>query len=302
MTIFVALVGLMVYEKGIRMRRERRLKGKTVKRVLKNHHSPILRLLSGPVRVYVAASLPPAAMYWENPMQYLLPPPRAQIKVILLGDQGVGKTSLVKQYVDKSFSSEYTATVGADFVTKEIAHEETTLVTVQIWDTAGEERFNSLDTGYHRDVDGCVIVFDINKRKTFANIDKWYSQCLEQVETWDRTKLPFLLIGNKIDKDLGVYREARKKDFLLCLHISLRNGPTGQKLTLFLCRFPTNGRKTGVPLREVTLTSRHRRTMAVASAKLSNASSIWLLGIIPRRRTCHLLPMFFTSLHSFLTR
>ncbi|KAG0455839.1 hypothetical protein HPP92_023627 [Vanilla planifolia] len=143
-------------------------------------------------------------MYWENPMQYLRPPPRAQIKVVLLGDQGVGKTSLVKRYVEKSFRSEYKATLCADFVTKEVAHEETTLVTVQIWDTAGEESFNSLETGYHRDVDGCVLVFDINKRKTFANIDKWYSQFLEQVETWDRPKLPFLLIGNKIDKDLGV--------------------------------------------------------------------------------------------------
>ncbi|KAG0454667.1 hypothetical protein HPP92_023959 [Vanilla planifolia] len=87
----------------------------------------------------------------------------------------------MQRYVEKSFSSEYRTTICADFVTKVIAHEETTLVTVQLWDTAGQERFHRIDSGYHRGADGCMIVFDINKRETFANVDKWYSQFLEQV-------------------------------------------------------------------------------------------------------------------------
>ncbi|RQM25260.1 hypothetical protein B5M09_006446 [Aphanomyces astaci] len=65
------------------------------------------------------------------------------LKVIILGDSGVGKTSLMNQYVNQRFTNQYKATIGADFLTKEIMSDEK-LVTMQIWDTAGQERFQSL--------------------------------------------------------------------------------------------------------------------------------------------------------------
>ncbi|CAO3694323.1 unnamed protein product [Rhizopus stolonifer] len=65
------------------------------------------------------------------------------LKVIILGDSGVGKTSLMNQYVNKKFSNQYKATIGADFLTKEVMVDDR-LVTMQIWDTAGQERFQSL--------------------------------------------------------------------------------------------------------------------------------------------------------------
>ena len=68
------------------------------------------------------------------------------LKVIILGDSGVGKTSLMNQYVNKKFSNQYKATIGADFLTKEVMVDDR-LVTMQIWDTAGQERFRYTDHG-----------------------------------------------------------------------------------------------------------------------------------------------------------
>merc|ERR1740130_1908566 len=92
------------------------------------------------------------------------------LKVIILGDSGVGKTSLMNQYVNKKFSNQYKATIGADFLTKEVTVDDR-LVTMQIWDTAGQERFQSLGVAFYRGADSCVLVFDVNVAKTFENLD-----------------------------------------------------------------------------------------------------------------------------------
>ena len=70
------------------------------------------------------------------------------LKVIILGDSGVGKTSLMNQYVNKKFNAQYKATIGADFLTKEVTVDDR-LVTMQIWDTAGQERFQSLGVAFY---------------------------------------------------------------------------------------------------------------------------------------------------------
>ena len=79
------------------------------------------------------------------------------MKVIILGDSGVGKTSLMNQFVNKKFSNQYKATIGADFLTKEVMVDDR-LVTMQIWDTAGQERFQSLGVAFYRGADSCVLV------------------------------------------------------------------------------------------------------------------------------------------------
>ena len=73
-------------------------------------------------------------------------------QVIILGDSGVGKTSLMNQYVNKKFSASYKATIGADFLTKEVLVDDR-LVTMQLWDTAGQERFQSLGVAFYRGAD-----------------------------------------------------------------------------------------------------------------------------------------------------
>ncbi|XP_021573009.1 ras-related protein Rab-7a isoform X2 [Carlito syrichta] len=91
------------------------------------------------------------------------------LKVIILGDSGVGKTSLMNQYVNKKFSNQYKATIGADFLTKEVMVDDR-LVTMQIWDTAGQERFQSLGVAFYRGADCCVLVFDVTAPNTFPTL------------------------------------------------------------------------------------------------------------------------------------
>lgn len=78
------------------------------------------------------------------------------LKVIILGESNVGKTSLMNQYVNKKFTNQYKATIGADFLTKELIVDDR-VVTMQIWDTAGQERFQSLGVAFYRGADCCVL-------------------------------------------------------------------------------------------------------------------------------------------------
>merc|ERR1711988_527834 len=122
------------------------------------------------------------------------------LKVIILGDSGVGKTSLMNQYVNKKFSTQYKATIGADFLTKEVMVDDR-LVTMQIWDTAGQERFQSLGVAFYRGADSCVLVFDVHNTKTFDNLDSWRDEFLIQASPKDPDNFPFVVLGNKIDKE-----------------------------------------------------------------------------------------------------
>ena len=102
------------------------------------------------------------------------------LKVIILGDSGVGKTSLMNQYVNKKFSNQYKATIGADFLTKEVMVDDR-LVTMQIWDTAGQERFQSLGVAFYRGADCCVLTYDVTAPNTFKSLDSWRDEFLIQV-------------------------------------------------------------------------------------------------------------------------
>ncbi|KAL6075263.1 Ras-related protein Rab-7A [Balamuthia mandrillaris] len=110
----------------------------------------------------------------------------------------VGKTSLMNQYVNKKFSNQYKATIGADFLTKEVMVDDK-LVTLQIWDTAGQERFQSLGVAFYRGADACVLVFDVNVAKTFENLNSWREEFLIQAGPRDPDNFPFIVLGNKID-------------------------------------------------------------------------------------------------------
>lgn len=120
------------------------------------------------------------------------------LKVIILGDTGVGKTSLMNQFVNKKFSGQYKATIGADFLTKEIMVDDR-VVTMQIWDTAGQERFQSLGVAFYRGADCCVLVFDVTLPNTFKSLDSWRDEFLVQACPRDPENFPFVVLGNKID-------------------------------------------------------------------------------------------------------
>ena len=125
---------------------------------------------------------------------------RLLLKVIILGDAGVGKTSLLKQYVNKNFSYQYKATIGADFLMKEIVIDGH-VVQLQLWDTAGQEKFHSLGSAFYRNAECCILVFDQSDPKSFETIDSWRSEFLTQLNPKDPENFPFVILGNKCDKE-----------------------------------------------------------------------------------------------------
>ncbi|VFV44829.1 ras-related protein rab-7a [Lynx pardinus] len=104
------------------------------------------------------------------------------LKVIILGDSGVGKTSLMNQYVNKKFSNQYKATIGADFLTKE-----------------QDRNGSSPLVAFYRGADCCVLVFDVTAPNTFNTLDSWRDEFLIQASPRDPENFPFMVLGNKID-------------------------------------------------------------------------------------------------------
>ncbi|KAK8809578.1 hypothetical protein WA158_000521 [Blastocystis sp. Blastoise] len=126
------------------------------------------------------------------------PKRKVTLKIIVLGDASVGKTSIIRQYVNQKFSDKYKATIGADFFTDDLVIDGTQ-VSLQIWDTAGQERFQSLGAAFYRGADACILTFDITNAKTFKNLSKWQDEFLKittaEVEEWSKssrvTTMPF---------------------------------------------------------------------------------------------------------------
>ncbi|KAF9923382.1 hypothetical protein FBU30_006564 [Linnemannia zychae] len=137
------------------------------------------------------------------------------LKVIILGESGVGKTSLMNQYVNKKFSNQYKATIGADFLTKEVLVDDR-LVTMQIWDTAGQERFQSLGVAFYRGADCCVLVYDVNNAKSFETLESWRDEFLIQASPRGPENFPFVVIGNKIDLEDSKRMISQKRALAWC--------------------------------------------------------------------------------------
>lgn len=118
-----------------------------------------------------------------------------QLKVVLIGDSGVGKSSILLRYTDDRFSDHQPTTIGVDFKTKYETVQGKRLK-VALWDTAGQERFRTLTTTYYRGAQGAILVFDVTRQDTFTNLNTW----LEQLESADTSRGTVkLLIGNKVD-------------------------------------------------------------------------------------------------------
>ncbi|OXT10122.1 hypothetical protein B9K03_11710, partial [Rothia sp. Olga] len=95
----------------------------------------------------------------------------SKYKIVFLGEQGVGKTSLITRFMYDTFDDHYQATIGIDFLSKTMYLDDKT-IRLQLWDTAGQERFRSLIPSYIRDSRVAIIVYDITKKKSFEFIDK----------------------------------------------------------------------------------------------------------------------------------
>ncbi|XP_023283278.1 ras-related protein Rab-7a-like, partial [Seriola lalandi dorsalis] len=110
----------------------------------------------------------------------------------------VGKSSYMNRYVNHRFTNMYRATVGTDFLSKTVNIDGDT-VTLQIWDTAGTERFQSLGTPLYRGAHCCMLVFDVTSKASFSALDLWRKEFLVQGEPQDPSDFPFIVLGNKTD-------------------------------------------------------------------------------------------------------
>jgi len=120
------------------------------------------------------------------------------VKIIIIGESGVGKTALLHKYVTDKFITDHKSTIGADFHTQEFTTENKT-ITLQIWDTAGQERFQSLGNAFYRGADACILVYDISDEASFKKIDAWRTKFIQQAGIDAPNEYPFLLVGNKAD-------------------------------------------------------------------------------------------------------
>eukprot|EP00830_Metopus_es_P020317 TRINITY_DN8004_c0_g1_i1.p1 TRINITY_DN8004_c0_g1~~TRINITY_DN8004_c0_g1_i1.p1 ORF type:complete len:240 (+),score=47.37 TRINITY_DN8004_c0_g1_i1:102-722(+) len=116
-------------------------------------------------------------------------------KIVMLGAARVGKTSITERYVNGAFSDHQKKTINASFLAKTIALEDKTTVTLNVWDTAGQEMFHALAQMYYRDADAAVIAFDLGDMDTFTTAQKW----ADELQNFAGTNLPIAIACNKCD-------------------------------------------------------------------------------------------------------
>lgn len=116
------------------------------------------------------------------------------LKVVMVGDPAVGKTSLVMRYVQGFFQHDYKATVGTQIMSKEV-YVKDVMVKLSIWDIGGQEKFDVLAPAYYRGAAGGLAVFDLTRRETFENVPKWISR----LQTYASPNASAIIVGNKAD-------------------------------------------------------------------------------------------------------
>ncbi|XP_055706779.1 ras-related protein Rab-38 isoform X2 [Phlebotomus papatasi] len=122
-------------------------------------------------------------------------------KILVIGELGTGKTSFIKRYVHQFFSNNYRATIGVDFALKVIPWDENTIVRLQLWDIAGQERFGNMTRVYYKEAVGAFIVFDVTRSATFDAVAKWKQDLDAKVQLPDGSNIPCVLLANKCDQE-----------------------------------------------------------------------------------------------------
>ena len=115
-------------------------------------------------------------------------------KLILIGDTGVGKSNILSRYINNEFSLATQPTVGVEFGSKIIKKDDKS-IKLQIWDTAGQERYKSITNAYYKGSKGAFIVYDISRKTTFENVDKWIGELKDNASE----DVHIMIVGNKSD-------------------------------------------------------------------------------------------------------
>lgn len=118
-------------------------------------------------------------------------------KILTIGESGVGKTCILRMFVEGKFLKNHLATIGIDFKTKNIEVDGTS-IKLKIWDTAGQERFRNITNQYYKGADGIVLVFDLTDRKSFDKTREWMAQIKANTRS---EEIAVVLLGNKCDAE-----------------------------------------------------------------------------------------------------
>lgn len=119
-----------------------------------------------------------------------------RFKIVMLGDGAVGKTALTTRFTQNHFETDYKRTIGSDFAVKHVeVPEKNATVTLQVWDLAGQPRFEIVRQSFYRGARGGLLVFDVTRRRTFLNLDRWR----EEARTNLGREIPVVIVANKVD-------------------------------------------------------------------------------------------------------
>jgi small GTP-binding protein len=116
-------------------------------------------------------------------------------KVLLLGDSTVGKTCFLKKYTDKTFQDVHMSTIGLDYRVKTMTLKSGKVVKLQIWDTAGQDRFRAITKNYYKGANGIILIYDVTSIQTYENVKNWITQIREE----SSPNVIIYIAGNKID-------------------------------------------------------------------------------------------------------
>jgi len=116
-------------------------------------------------------------------------------KTIVVGDSGVGKSSLLLRFTDNDYHENFCPTIGVDFRVKTVVHEDKS-IKLNIWDTAGQEKYQTICYSYYKGADGILLVYDVTDEQSFRNVEKW----LEQIKEMSLKNPKLILVGNKSDR------------------------------------------------------------------------------------------------------
>eukprot|EP00262_Sarcandra_glabra_P000858 TRINITY_DN1090_c0_g1_i1.p1 TRINITY_DN1090_c0_g1~~TRINITY_DN1090_c0_g1_i1.p1 ORF type:complete len:216 (+),score=32.55 TRINITY_DN1090_c0_g1_i1:312-959(+) len=115
-------------------------------------------------------------------------------KIVLIGDSGVGKSNILSRFTRNEFCLESKSTIGVEFATRTLQVDGKT-VKAQIWDTAGQERYRAITSAYYRGAVGALLVYDITKRQTFENVQRWLRELRDHADS----NIVIMMAGNKSD-------------------------------------------------------------------------------------------------------
>jgi Ras-related protein Rab-1A len=145
-------------------------------------------------------------------------------KLLLIGDSGVGKSSLLLRFSDDTYETNFNSTIGVDFKIKTVDLDDK-VVKLQIWDTAGQERFRTITSSYYRGAHGIIVVYDVTDTESFDNVKKW----LQEIDKNAGEGAQKLLVGNKCDLaskkavDYGTAKELADEMSMPFLEASAKN-------------------------------------------------------------------------------